>query len=38
VLADGRILKRGGKLTTLDLGRISAQACAALAGVRARAG
>jgi cytosine/adenosine deaminase-related metal-dependent hydrolase len=36
VLADGRILKRGGKLTTLDLGRISASACAALAGVRAR--
>jgi 5-methylthioadenosine/S-adenosylhomocysteine deaminase len=37
VLADGRILKRGGALVTLDAERISAQAREALAGVRARA-
>jgi cytosine/adenosine deaminase-related metal-dependent hydrolase len=37
VLADGRILKRGGALVTLDGERISAQAREALAGVRARA-
>jgi cytosine/adenosine deaminase-related metal-dependent hydrolase len=37
VLADGQILKRGGALVTLDGERISAQARAALAGVRARA-
>jgi 5-methylthioadenosine/S-adenosylhomocysteine deaminase len=37
VLADGRILKRGGTLVTLDAERISAQAREALAGVRARA-
>ena len=37
VLADGRILKRGGSLVTLDGERISAQAREALARVRARA-
>jgi cytosine/adenosine deaminase-related metal-dependent hydrolase len=37
VLADGRILKRGGTLVTLDGERISAQAREALARVRARA-
>jgi hypothetical protein len=37
VLADGRILKRGGVLVTLDGERISARAREALAGVRARA-
>ena len=37
VLADGRILKRGGALVTLDSERISAQAREALARVRARA-
>jgi 5-methylthioadenosine/S-adenosylhomocysteine deaminase len=37
VLADGRILKRGGALVTLDGERISARAREALARVRARA-
>ncbi len=37
VLADGRILKRGGTLVSLDSERISAQARGALARVRARA-
>lgn len=38
VLADGRVLKRGGTLTGLDPGRVGAGARAALAGVRDRAG
>ncbi|MDR0344900.1 MAG: amidohydrolase family protein, partial [Nocardiopsaceae bacterium] len=38
VLADGRVLKRGGSLTGLDPGRVGAGARAALAGVRDRAG
>lgn len=37
VLVDGRILKRAGRLTTLDLAQVQAGACAALAAVRARA-
>jgi cytosine/adenosine deaminase-related metal-dependent hydrolase len=37
VLAGGRVLKRGGALTTLDTERIGAGAAAALAGVLARA-
>ena len=37
VLADGRILKRGGALVTLDGERITAQAREALAGIRSRA-
>ena len=38
VIVDGRVLKRGGALTTLDPARIGQQAAAALAAVRARAG
>ncbi len=38
VIVDGRVLKRGGALTTLDPARIGEQAAAALAAVRARAG
>jgi 5-methylthioadenosine/S-adenosylhomocysteine deaminase len=37
VLVDGRVLKRGGQLTTIDLAQLRAAARAALAGVRARA-
>jgi len=37
VIVDGRILKRGGALTTLDTGRISRDAQQALGGVLARA-
>jgi 5-methylthioadenosine/S-adenosylhomocysteine deaminase len=36
VVVDGRILKRGGKLTAVDTGRVVAEARAALAGVRDR--
>jgi cytosine/adenosine deaminase-related metal-dependent hydrolase len=38
VIVDGRILKRGGALTTLDMARISRDARKALSGVTARAG
>jgi 5-methylthioadenosine/S-adenosylhomocysteine deaminase len=38
VIVDGRILKRGGALTTLDPAQVGAEAAAALAAVRARAG
>jgi 5-methylthioadenosine/S-adenosylhomocysteine deaminase len=38
VMIDGRILKRGGHLTSLDPRQIVAEASAALAAVRARAG
>jgi hypothetical protein len=36
VIADGRVLKQGGALTTLDAGRVGADARQALAGVIAR--
>jgi len=36
VVVDGRILKRGGKLTAVDTGKVVADARAALAGVRDR--
>jgi cytosine/adenosine deaminase-related metal-dependent hydrolase len=36
VVVDGRILKRGGKLTALDTAKVIAEARAALAGLRAR--
>lgn len=36
VVVDGRILKRGGKLTAVDTGKVVAEARAALAGVRDR--
>jgi hypothetical protein len=36
VVVDGRILKRGGKLTALDVPKVIAEARAALAGVRER--
>jgi 5-methylthioadenosine/S-adenosylhomocysteine deaminase len=36
VLVDGRILKRGGVLTTLDMARIGRDAHEALGGVLAR--
>ncbi len=36
VVVDGRILKRGGKLTAIDTPRVIAEARAALAGVRER--
>lgn len=36
VVVDGRILKRGGKLTTVDAPKVIAEARAALAGVRER--
>jgi len=36
VIVDGRVLKRGGALTTLDTGRIGRDARQALAGVLAR--
>jgi cytosine/adenosine deaminase-related metal-dependent hydrolase len=38
VMVEGRILKRGGKLTALDTGRIADEASAALAALRQRAG
>ena len=38
VIVDGRVLKRGGVLTAIDAGQVSAGARQALAGVRARAG
>jgi 5-methylthioadenosine/S-adenosylhomocysteine deaminase len=38
VMVDGRILKRGGRLTALDAGRVVADASQALAAVRKRAG
>jgi 5-methylthioadenosine/S-adenosylhomocysteine deaminase len=38
VIVDGRVLKRGGELTTLDAARIRADARQALSGVLARAG
>jgi 5-methylthioadenosine/S-adenosylhomocysteine deaminase len=38
VIVDGRVLKRGGVLTAMDAGKVSADARQALAGVRARAG
>jgi hypothetical protein len=37
VMVDGRILKRGGKLTAIDPPAVIAEARAALAGIRARA-
>ena len=36
VVVDGRILKRGGKLVSLDTANVIAEARAALAGVRER--
>jgi cytosine/adenosine deaminase-related metal-dependent hydrolase len=36
VVVDGRILKRGGKLTAIDTGKVVAEARTALAGVRER--
>ena len=38
VVVDGRILKRGGELTTVDVGEIIDEAAAALTAVRQRAG
>ena len=38
VMVDGRILKRGGKLTAIDTERVAIEASAALAAVRKRAG
>jgi 5-methylthioadenosine/S-adenosylhomocysteine deaminase len=38
VMVDGRILKRGGRLTAIDTGRIASEASAALAALRKRAG
>ena len=38
VMVDGRILKRGGKLTAIDTGRVAGEASAALAALRQRAG
>jgi cytosine/adenosine deaminase-related metal-dependent hydrolase len=38
VVVDGRILKRGGRLQTIDSGRVIAEATTALAGVLRRAG
>ncbi|MGE5134495.1 MAG: amidohydrolase family protein [Gemmatimonadota bacterium] len=37
VLVDGRFLKRGGQLTTLDIARVQAGSCEALAALRSRA-
>jgi hypothetical protein len=37
-MVDGRILKRGGKLTAIDTGRIADEASSALAALRKRAG
>jgi 5-methylthioadenosine/S-adenosylhomocysteine deaminase len=37
VIADGRVLKRAGALTTIDLAEAQADARRALAGVRGRA-
>ena len=38
VMIDGRILKRGGKLTAIDAARVGSEASAALAALRKRAG
>jgi 5-methylthioadenosine/S-adenosylhomocysteine deaminase len=38
VMVDGRVLKRGGKLTAIDTGRVADEASAALAALRKRAG
>jgi 5-methylthioadenosine/S-adenosylhomocysteine deaminase len=38
VMVEGRILKRGGKLTAIDAGQVAAEAQAALAALRQRAG
>ena len=38
VMVDGRILKRGGKLTAIDTARVAGEASAALAALRQRAG
>jgi cytosine/adenosine deaminase-related metal-dependent hydrolase len=38
VMVDGRILKRGGKLTAIDTGQMASEARAALAALRKRAG
>ena len=38
VMVDGRILKRGGKLTAIDTARVAGEASAALAALRRRAG
>jgi hypothetical protein len=37
-MVDGRILKRGGRLTAIDPARIADEASAALAALRKRAG
>jgi hypothetical protein len=37
-MVDGRILKRGGRLTAIDTRSIASEASAALAAVRKRAG
>lgn len=38
VMVDGRVLKRGGRLTAIDTGQLASEASAALAAVRKRAG
>ena len=38
VMVDGRILKRGGRLTAIDTGQLAGEASAALAALRRRAG
>jgi 5-methylthioadenosine/S-adenosylhomocysteine deaminase len=38
VMVDGRVLKRGGRLTAIDTGRVADEASAALAALRKRAG